>query len=57
MRGRSSSASAGRAPRPFRTRLTAFKVPHEIRIVTELPRNSSGKLDKRALLAEVGADT
>jgi len=40
-----------------RTRLTAFKVPHEIRIVAELPRNSSGKLDKRALLAEVGADT
>jgi acyl-coenzyme A synthetase/AMP-(fatty) acid ligase len=36
-----------------RTRLTAFKVPREIRIVAELPRNSSGKLDKRALLAQV----
>jgi len=36
-----------------RTRLTAFKVPQDIRLVTELPRNSSGKLDKRALLAQV----
>jgi len=33
-----------------RTRLTAFKVPQEIRVVPALPRNSSGKLDKRALL-------
>jgi acyl-CoA synthetase (AMP-forming)/AMP-acid ligase II len=32
-----------------RTRLTAFKVPREIRIVVDLPRNSSGKIDKRAL--------
>ncbi len=32
-----------------RTRLTAFKVPREIHIVAELPRNSSGKVDKRAL--------
>jgi long-chain acyl-CoA synthetase len=33
-----------------RTRLTAFKVPREIHIVPELPRNSSGKIDKRALI-------
>ncbi len=32
-----------------RTRLTAFKVPREIHIVAELPRNLSGKIDKRAL--------
>jgi len=32
-----------------RTRLTAFKVPREIHIVADLPRNSSGKIDKRAL--------
>jgi len=32
-----------------RTHLTAFKVPREIYIVTDLPRNSSGKVDKRAL--------
>ena len=32
-----------------RTQLTAFKVPREIRIVAELPRNLSGKIDKRAL--------
>jgi acyl-CoA synthetase (AMP-forming)/AMP-acid ligase II len=32
-----------------RTRLTAFKVPREIYIVADLPRNSSGKVDKRAL--------
>jgi acyl-coenzyme A synthetase/AMP-(fatty) acid ligase len=33
-----------------RTQLTAFKVPREIRIVAELPRNLSGKIDKRALI-------
>jgi acyl-coenzyme A synthetase/AMP-(fatty) acid ligase len=32
-----------------RTRLTAFKVPCEIHIVAELPRNLSGKIDKQAL--------
>jgi long-chain acyl-CoA synthetase len=32
-----------------RTRLTAFKVPREIHIVAELPKNLSGKIDKRAL--------
>ena len=34
-----------------RTQLTAFKVPQEIHVVPDLPRNASGKLDKRALLA------
>jgi acyl-CoA synthetase (AMP-forming)/AMP-acid ligase II len=33
-----------------RTRLTAFKVPREIQIIAELPRNASGKVDKRALI-------
>jgi acyl-coenzyme A synthetase/AMP-(fatty) acid ligase len=32
-----------------RTKLTAFKVPQEIHIVANFPRNSSGKIDKRAL--------
>jgi acyl-coenzyme A synthetase/AMP-(fatty) acid ligase len=32
-----------------RTRLTAHKVPREIHIIPELPRSSSGKVDKRAL--------
>ena len=32
-----------------RTRLTAYKVPRDIHVVSELPRNPSGKLDKRAL--------
>lgn len=31
------------------TRLTTFKVPREIHIVAELPRNSSGKVDRVAL--------
>ena len=35
-----------------RTRLTAFKVPREIYIVADLPRNSSGKIDKQALSAK-----
>ena len=33
-----------------RTRLTAFKVPREIHIVADLPRNPFGKVDKRALV-------
>jgi acyl-coenzyme A synthetase/AMP-(fatty) acid ligase len=32
-----------------RTHLTAFKIPREIHIVPDLPKNSSGKLDKLAL--------
>ena len=36
-----------------RTRLTAFKVPREIHIVADLPLNSSGKIDKRALSAKI----
>jgi long-chain acyl-CoA synthetase len=32
-----------------RTRLNALKVPREIYLVAELPRNSSGKVDTRAL--------
>jgi acyl-coenzyme A synthetase/AMP-(fatty) acid ligase len=32
-----------------RTRLTAFKVPREIKVVADLPRNTSGKVLKRAL--------
>jgi acyl-coenzyme A synthetase/AMP-(fatty) acid ligase len=34
-----------------RARLTPYKVPREIRIVAQLPRNSAGKIDKRALAA------
>jgi acyl-CoA synthetase (AMP-forming)/AMP-acid ligase II len=32
-----------------RTRLTAYKIPRDIRIVDRLPRLGSGKIDKRAL--------
>jgi acyl-coenzyme A synthetase/AMP-(fatty) acid ligase len=32
-----------------RQRLTPYKVPQQIHIVPELPRNASGKVDKRAL--------
>src|SRR5262249_17384943 len=45
------SIASGELIAHCRTRLTAFKVPQEICVVSELPRNSSGKLDKRALLA------
>jgi acyl-coenzyme A synthetase/AMP-(fatty) acid ligase len=39
-----------------RTRLTAFKVPREIRIVVDLPRNSSDKTNKRSYIGDrVGA--
>jgi acyl-coenzyme A synthetase/AMP-(fatty) acid ligase len=36
-----------------RARLSAYKVPHNIYLLSELPRNSSGKLDKRALIDRV----
>jgi long-chain acyl-CoA synthetase len=32
-----------------RTKLTAFKVPRQIHVVVDFPRNSSGKIDKLAL--------
>jgi long-chain acyl-CoA synthetase len=40
-----------------RTRLTSFKVPRQIHFVTELPRNSSGKIDKRELAKENPRET
>jgi len=33
----------------LRERLASFKIPKEIRVVEQLPRNAMGKLDKRAL--------
>src|SRR5262249_41383538 len=38
-----------------RQRLTPYKVPREIHVVSELPRNASGKLDKRALADQAAA--
>jgi acyl-coenzyme A synthetase/AMP-(fatty) acid ligase len=32
-----------------RERLSPHKVPEEVRVVTELPRTGSGKIDRRAL--------
>jgi acyl-CoA synthetase (AMP-forming)/AMP-acid ligase II len=44
-----SPSTPGQLLAHCRTQLTAFKVPREIHIVAELPRNLSGKIDKRAL--------
>jgi acyl-coenzyme A synthetase/AMP-(fatty) acid ligase len=41
--------TAGELMAHCRTHLSAYKVPREIHILPELPRNTSGKLDKRAL--------
>jgi acyl-coenzyme A synthetase/AMP-(fatty) acid ligase len=38
-----------------RRRLTPYKVPREIHIVSQLPRNPSGKLDKHALTSRSAA--
>ena len=38
-----------------RRRLTPYKVPREIHVVSELPRNAAGKLDKRALASQAAA--
>jgi acyl-coenzyme A synthetase/AMP-(fatty) acid ligase len=40
-----------------RQRLTPYKVPRQIHIVSDLPRNSSGKVDKRVLASWSGAPT
>ena len=37
------------------TKLARYKLPQQPRIVERLPRNASGKLDKRALRAMVAA--
>lgn len=37
-----------------RARLSAYKVPRNIYIVSELPRTSSGKINKRALIVDPG---
>jgi acyl-coenzyme A synthetase/AMP-(fatty) acid ligase len=39
-----------------RRQLTPYKVPRQICIVPELPRNLFGKVDKRALIDGIGAD-
>jgi len=41
-----------------RQRLTPYKVPQQIYVMSELPRNSSGKVDKRALatLVEIAGE-
>jgi len=36
-----------------RARLTPHKVPRQIRLVEQLPRNTAGKIDKAALLRTV----
>lgn len=54
-------ARAGLEPSPeqlaahCRELLASFKVPGEIRFVAELPRTSSGKLDRRRLAAQAAA--
>jgi len=43
------TVSSGEILAHCRTQLTAHKVPREIRLVQQLPRTTSGKVDKRAL--------
>lgn len=39
-----------------RQRLTPYKVPQQILLVSDLPRNSSGKVDKRVLAQSLSSD-
>lgn len=41
----------------LRKRLASFKIPKEIRVVEQLPRNAMGKLDKPALKRLLGASS
>jgi acyl-coenzyme A synthetase/AMP-(fatty) acid ligase len=46
----SGAAATPETLRAFvRERLSPHKVPEEVRVVTELPRTGSGKIDRRAL--------
>ncbi len=45
----SGAASAGDIRQFLNGRLAAFKIPHAVRIVEQLPRNSVGKIDRIAL--------
>jgi benzoate-CoA ligase len=46
----SGAAATPETLRAFvRERLSPHKVPGEVRVVTELPRTGSGKIDRRAL--------
>lgn len=46
-----STTSAGELRDHVGARLSGHKRPHEVRFVTELPKTSNGKLDRRALRA------
>lgn len=52
--GASADAAALRAH--CRERLAGYKVPRRIEVLPELPRTSSGKVVRRALVAEAGGD-
>ena len=42
--------------RACRDHLPSFKVPREVRVLAELPRNPTGKIMRRALSADTGVD-
>ena len=47
---RAGAHLSGEALRAFaRERLSGHKVPHEVRVLSELPKTGSGKIDRRAL--------
>jgi len=50
-----AGASADELRRACRDHLPPFKVPREVRILAELPRNPTGKIMRRALSADTGA--
>lgn len=52
-----SSLPAERIREALRQRLPTHMVPTTVRLLTALPLNSSGKLDRRALIARLAAET
>jgi len=57
VRAAGAAASADDLKAHVRATLAAFKVPREIRFVDELPRNATGKVLKRVLVADAAEPT
>lgn len=51
-----ADASPDELRRACRDHLPSFKVPREVRVLAELPRNPTGKIMRRALSADTGVD-